>query len=111
MYGTAGTASTGGTIHQDGVVDYGEMSPTDWTRPNDFEHGRFYIRFEVIEQPTDSAFKVQLGFWQDKDKEGGHSETIASSLYMQGGAGDLLEKDAGTPSRVVEQTAGCPGGF
>ena len=74
------------------------MPPGDWTNPNDFRHGRFYMRFEVLEQPTSMDFKIQLGFWQDRDKEGGHSETIASSLYMEGGAGSILEKDLGTPA-------------
>lgn len=81
-----------------GIEDFGDMTASDWTKPSDFSHGRFYMRFEVLEQPTDSAFKIQLGFWQDRDKEGGHSETIASSLYMEGGAGSFLEKDLGTPA-------------
>ena len=52
-----------------GVEDLGEL-PDNWTKPNDFGNGNFHLRFEVLDQPTDSAFQIQLGFWQDKDKDG-----------------------------------------
>ena len=79
------------------VIDYGEMSLTNWKSPTDFENGNFYMRFKILEQPTDSAFVVQLGIWQDKDKGGGHSETISSHILVGGGAGASVEAELGVP--------------
>jgi hypothetical protein len=95
----------------EGVTELGEMPPSDWTRPNDFYHGRFHMRFEIINQPSDSTFKVQLGFWQDKDKDGGHSESISSSLYMAGGAEDVVEGDIGSPSEWWNKRQDAPVDF
>lgn len=80
-----------------GVENFGDL-PTNWKKPNDFENGNFHLRLKILEQPSDSAFKVQLGFWQDVDKEGGHSETISSHVLFEGGSGELLETDLGSPS-------------
>lgn len=80
-----------------GVEDLGEL-PDNWKKPNDFENGNFYLRFEILEQPTDSAFRLQLGFWQDKHKEGGHSETVSSHILFENGEGTMIERDLGSPS-------------
>lgn len=84
-----------------GVEDYGAL-PNNWKKPHDFENGTFQMRVEILEQPTDSSFQLQLGFWQDKDKDGGHSETISSHIEFQGGAGELIEADLGSPSEWWE---------
>jgi len=80
-----------------GMEDLGELSD-NWKKPNDFENGAFFLRVEILEQPTDSAFKLQLGFWQDKQKAGGHSETVSARKLMTGGPGTIIEADLGSPS-------------
>jgi hypothetical protein len=94
----------------DGVEEYGEL-PSNWKKPNDFEVGNFHLKFEILEQPTHNAFKVQLGFWQDKDKEGGHSETISSHVLIEGGPGTLVTADLGTPSTWWELRTDQPVDF
>ena len=84
-----------------GVENYGEL-PGNWKKPHDFENGTFQMRIEILEQPTDSSFQLQLGFWQDKDKDGGYSETISPHIELQGGAGELIEADLGSPSEWWE---------
>lgn len=93
-----------------GVVNLGEL-PDNWKKPNDFENGTFHMRIEILEQPTDSSFKLQLGFWQDKEKEGGHSETISSHVAFRGGAGELIEADLGSPSDWWELRPDAPVDF
>jgi hypothetical protein len=83
---------------ESGVVDFGSMSATNWKSPNNFEEGNFYLRFEVLEQPTDSSFYIQFGIWQDLDKEGGYSETVSSISLLEGGNGSYVEAGLGTPS-------------
>ena len=80
-----------------GVEDLGKL-PGNWTKPDDFGNGNFHLRFEVIDQPTDSAFQLQLGFWQDRDKDGGHSETVSPHQTLEGGKGAMIESDLGSPS-------------
>lgn len=84
-----------------GVEDFGDL-PGNWNKPHDFENGTFQMRIEILEQPEVSGFQLQLGFWQDKDKDGGHSETISSHIEFQGGAGELIEADLGSPSEWWE---------
>ena len=93
-----------------GVEDYGAL-PANWKKPHDFENGSFQIRIEILEQPTDSSFQLQLGFWQDRDKDGGHSETISSHIEFQGGVGELIEADLGSPSEWWELRADEPVDF
>jgi hypothetical protein len=80
-----------------GVEDLGEM-PGNWKKPNDFENGHFHLRFEILEQPTANAFRLQLGFWQGEDKAGEYSETVSSDVVFEGGPGTLIEADLGSPS-------------
>jgi hypothetical protein len=74
------------------------MPTTSWKKPNDFENGHFFLRFEVVEQPTDSSFFIQFGIWQDLNKEGGFSETVSSLNLLSGGAGAYVESDLGSPT-------------
>jgi hypothetical protein len=83
---------------ESGVTNYGNMHPDDWERPNDFRKGTFYFRFEVLEQPADSAFNIQFGIWQDLEKAGGYSETVSSLAYLQGGSGSMVETSLGSPA-------------
>jgi hypothetical protein len=94
-----------------GVQDYGELPPTDWTKPRDFEHGSYHMRFEILDQPTDSSFMLQLGFWQDKDKEGGHSETVSPRVLLEGGTGTLVESDLGVPAEWWQLREDAPVDF
>jgi hypothetical protein len=84
------------------------MSTTSWKSPNDFENGHIHLRFQVVEQPTDSAFTIQFGIWQDLDKEGGGSETVSSRFKVDGGAGTYVEADLGTPSTWWQKRPDTP---
>jgi hypothetical protein len=70
-----------------------------------------YLRFQVIDQPSTNGFKVQLGIWQDRDKEGGHSETISSHVLVEGGTGTVVEKDLESPSGWWELRGDAPVDF
>jgi uncharacterized membrane protein len=79
-------------------INYGSMSSTDWTSPNNFYDGEFVMRFEVLDQPTNEDFYVQFGIWQDKDKGGAHPETVAGRHYVSGGNGSAFEASLGSPN-------------
>ena len=88
-----------------GVFDMGDMPPDCWTGPDDFEHGQFHLRFEIIEQPSNQPFFIQLGFWQDMHAEGGHSETISSRILIRNGKGSLVEAELGSAASWWELQA------
>lgn len=52
----------------------------DWTRPDDYEKGQVYTRFEIFGQPTNAAGKLQFGIWQD----GGKRETMSPHCELHG---------------------------
>lgn len=81
-----------------GHLMLGEMPSDCWTKPHNFELGQFYLRFEVLEQPSDQAFFVQVGIWQDIGAEEGYSETISSRILVENGSGSLVEADLGSPA-------------
>lgn len=81
-----------------GVVNLGEMPADCWKTPYDFEHGHFYIRFEILEQPSMEAFHIQLGFWQEDQAGGGRSEAISSRFLLEEGSGTVLDADLGSPA-------------
>ncbi|NJK86971.1 MAG: hypothetical protein HC906_14335 [Bacteroidales bacterium] len=39
-----------------------ENAPNDWTV---YRNGQFYFRFEIISQPSNTAFTLQYGIWQN----------------------------------------------
>ncbi|HBL78093.1 MAG TPA: hypothetical protein DD458_22920 [Prolixibacteraceae bacterium] len=80
------------------VTDYGNMPADDWTTPYDYENGTYYLRFEVLEQPTDNAFTIQFGIWQDEHKAGGWSECVSKPAKLSGGAGSLCAVNVGSPA-------------
>ena len=88
-----------------GVFDMGDMPLDCWTGPDDFEHGQFHLRFEIIEQPSNQPFFIQLGFWQDMHAEGGHSETISSRILIRNGKGSLVEAELGSAASWWELQA------
>jgi hypothetical protein len=81
-----------------GVTNFGDMSSTDWQSPANYRNGTFYMRFEVISQPTSNPFRIQLGIWQDISKTGGHSETISGNVDLSGGTGSVTETSIGSPA-------------
>ncbi len=81
-----------------GVVDLGEMPTVCWKKPYDFEHGHFYLRFEILGQPTDQPFFIQLGFWQNIPGESRHSEAISGRYRLEKGPGTKIESDLGSPA-------------
>jgi len=78
------------------VVNFGEMSPTDWTDGEgsyDYSNGEFFLRFEVLEQPTKNNFSLQFGIWQDRWND---QKEIATKKYaVGGGSGAYLETSIG----------------
>ena len=82
----------------EGVVNLGDMPVDCWKNPYDFENGNFYLRFEILEQPSDQAFFIQLGIWQNIGAEGGYSETVSGRFLLENGAGTLEEIDLDSPS-------------
>ncbi|MEZ5218834.1 MAG: hypothetical protein R2715_20140 [Ilumatobacteraceae bacterium] len=49
--------------------------PADWTQPVDYKNGRAYLRFEVLEKPSDLALKVQFCLWRNR-----YTQEICSPL-------------------------------
>ncbi|MGC9345048.1 MAG: T9SS type A sorting domain-containing protein [Bacteroidales bacterium] len=83
-----------GTIN----LNFGDMSSTDWTQPDDYYNGELVLRFEILDQPSSEDFMLQMGIWQDKFKGGAHPETVSSRQYMEGGQGSVLDVSLGSPS-------------
>jgi len=81
-----------------GVTNFGEMSSTNWLSPANYRNGTFYMRFEVLSQPTSNPFRIQFGIWQDISKAGGHSETISGNVNLSGGTGSVTETNIGSPA-------------
>jgi hypothetical protein len=93
------------------IVDYGDMSPTDWLSPYNYRDGEFFLRFEVISQPSSENFYIQFGIWQDYGKTGGYSETVSSLAELNGGDGSLVETSIGTPRRWWQKRSDDPVDF
>lgn len=79
-------------------INFGQMSSTDWTQPNDYYNGEFVLRFEILDQPTSEPFMLQMGIWQDKPKGSVHPETVSSRQYIDGGKGSAIEVSLGSPA-------------
>jgi hypothetical protein len=79
------------------IVNYGEMPTDDWTSPLDYEHGKVYLRFEVVSQPSERPFRVQLGIWQDHGLQPHWRECIGPKEDVSGGAGsEVVDTDGST---------------
>ncbi len=70
----------------------GAMPTDDWTTPFNYRYGNFYMRIEVISQPSNSSFFVEMGIWQD----GTLRECITDGGLVSGGAGSVAEVNMGT---------------
>jgi hypothetical protein len=70
----------------------GDMPTDDWTTPFNYRYGNFYMRIEVISQPSSSPFFVEMGIWQD----GTLRECITDGTLVSGGAGSVAEVNMGT---------------
>ncbi len=81
-----------------GVTNFGDMSSTDWQSPANYRNGTFYMRFEVLSQPTNNPFRIQFGIWQDISKAGGHTETISENVNVVGGTGSVTATSIGSPA-------------
>lgn len=77
-----------------GQTNLGSMPTNDWTTPYNYQNGTFYMRIEVISQPSNSPFYIQLGIWQDDQLR----ECITDGAYLTGGAGSITEKSIGNPN-------------
>jgi hypothetical protein len=90
----------------DGITmpDYGEMSPTDWTSPDNYYAGQFRLRFEVLEQPTDEPFEVQFGIWQDLNKGEAYPLTVGTRVVIS--RGTVFEGSIGSPANWYNKESG-----
>lgn len=79
-------------------INYGNMSSTDWTSPDNYYDGEFVLRFEILDQPTSEDFYIQFGIWQDRSKGTAHPETASSRQYVEGGNGTTFRGSLGSPS-------------
>ncbi len=77
-----------------GVSNLGSMPTDDWTSPYNYENGTFYLRFEVINQPSSDPFWLEMGIWQDDQLR----ECITGGALLSGGSGSVTEADIGTSS-------------
>lgn len=73
-------------------VDLGTMPTNDWTTPYNYQNGTFYMRIEIISQPTASPFWIEMGIWQD----GTTRECISGGGQLSGGAGNVIETSIGS---------------
>jgi len=77
-----------------GLNELGDMPTNSWTSPVNYSNGNFYIRFEVIDQPSGAAFFLQMGIWQAN----GSHENVSDHVRVSGGDGSYVEANLGTPS-------------
>ena len=71
---------------------YNADMPKDWTTPDDYYNGVFYMRFEIISQKTSTPVGLQFGLWQLLPPETGElHETMSGirTLYGPGNVGYL----------------------
>lgn len=45
--------------------NFGEAPTMNWTSPFDYQSGRFYFRFEIINQPSDAPFQLNFCIWTE----------------------------------------------
>lgn len=82
---------------EEGITDYGDMSPTSWEYPDDYRRGEVFLRYEILYQPTSENFRIQLGIWQDHGDPEGYRETVSNYAYLDGGTGYVIETSLGSP--------------
>lgn len=58
----------------------GAGAPANWSSPDDYFHGEFHLRFEVLSQATGRASRLQYCIWQD----GGDRETCSPHVPLAG---------------------------
>lgn len=44
---------------------YGAAPSMNWKSPYDYQNGQYYIRFEVIEQPSSEPFTLNMCVWAE----------------------------------------------
>lgn len=42
-----------------------QQGPTNWVAPEDYIHGRAYLRYECISKPSDKEIGIHVCMWQD----------------------------------------------
>ncbi|MBN2497762.1 MAG: carbohydrate-binding protein [Deltaproteobacteria bacterium] len=62
-------------------------NPADWTAPDDFAHGEWHARFEIVDQPSYATYGEPTGLqsciWQD-GKGGDYPETCSGISFLDG---------------------------
>ncbi|MCK5136434.1 MAG: hypothetical protein KAR19_11650 [Bacteroidales bacterium] len=66
------------------------------------------MRFELLEQPSDSSFGIQIGIWQDLEKAGGYSETVSPLFIINSGPGTVSETNLGSPGTWWQLRSDAP---
>jgi hypothetical protein len=74
------------------------MPSDNWVSPIDYSNATFYLSFEVVNQPTTTPFKIQLGIWQDSFLGSTHRETVSGQYQVSGGNGSSINVSLGQPS-------------
>ena len=96
-----------------GIINLGDMPSDNWKSPYDYQNGTFYLRFEVISQPTANPFSLVFGIWQDLNiaNPPGWSECVSGVAKLSGGAGSSVETSIGSPSLWYQRCADRPVDF
>jgi hypothetical protein len=69
-----------------------EMGPTNWVSPVNYVDGRVYIRYELVQRPSDKVVACQLCMWQDSWTKESCCQCFNTKPIQ------VYYHDAGTPS-------------
>jgi hypothetical protein len=71
-------------------TDYGNSPRMNWTTPSDYQHGLFYFRFVIIDQPTNSPFQLNFGIWTEFDGASFFKQDISALSGELAGSGSMV---------------------
>jgi hypothetical protein len=66
---------------------YNADMPKDWTTPDNYYNGNFYMRYEIISQKTSTPVGMQFGLWQLLPPETGELHETMSGITTLNGPG------------------------
>ncbi len=70
-----------------------DEGPANWVSPDNYYRGQFYCRFEVVEQPTDSPFRLSFCIWGDPkpgQPSNKYTESASPTSAAFGGPGSVV---------------------
>ena len=78
-----GTFTTTTADHGFAYFHAAPAAGTDWLAPANLHEGRWHIRYEVLDYPSDKPFQLSVCIWADVEREGGKWKTWRETCARQ----------------------------